>query len=76
MAKAGAKKARTSKTTSPNGSQTATAVTASAQPINITDLQEQIRRRAYELYEQRGRQHGFDAEDWFQAESEMRSRTA
>ena len=28
------------------------------------DLQEQISRRAYELYEQRGRDDGHETEDW------------
>jgi hypothetical protein len=36
-----------------------------------SDLQEKIRRRAYELYEQRGREDGHDLDDWFQAESEI-----
>jgi len=35
------------------------------------DLQEQIERRAYELFEQRGRIHGFDIDDWLQAENEV-----
>ncbi len=35
------------------------------------ELQEQIRRRAYELYEQRGRNDGHELEDWLQAESEV-----
>jgi len=35
------------------------------------DLQEQIRRRAYKLYEQRGRDHGHDLADWLQGESEV-----
>ncbi len=30
-----------------------------------------IQRRAYELYEQRGRQPGHDVEDWLQAEREI-----
>jgi hypothetical protein len=34
---------------------------------------EQIQRRAYELYEQRGRQDGHQLEDWFQAEQDLRS---
>jgi len=32
---------------------------------------EQIRRRAYELFEQRGRQEGFHDEDWSRAEAEV-----
>ena len=35
---------------------------------NILGLVEQ---RAYELFENRGREHGHDNEDWFQAESEV-----
>jgi hypothetical protein len=35
------------------------------------DLQEQVRRRAYELYEQRGREDGHELDDWLQAESEV-----
>jgi len=33
--------------------------------------QEPIRRRAFELYEQRGREEGHDLDDWLQAESEF-----
>jgi hypothetical protein len=32
---------------------------------------EEIRRRAYELYEARGRGDGHDLEDWLQAEAEI-----
>jgi hypothetical protein len=34
-----------------------------------------IARRAYHLYEARGREHGRDSEDWFQAEYELRGVT-
>ena len=37
------------------------------------NVEEQIRRRAYELYEARGREDGHDFEDWQQAEAEIRS---
>ena len=37
------------------------------------DIQEQIRLRAYALYEQRGRE-GFELEDWLKAESELTQR--
>ena len=40
------------------------------------ELQEQIRRRAYKLYEERGRYDGHDLEDWLQAESEMTKQKA
>jgi hypothetical protein len=50
----------------------------------ISELQEfeleyQIRRRAYELYEERGREDGHELEDWLRAEEEItgkKTRTA
>ncbi len=33
--------------------------------------EEYIRLRAYQLYEQRGRQDGHDLEDWLEAEAEI-----
>lgn len=41
---------------------------------SFESLDEQIRQRAYELYEQRGRYDGFADEDWLRAEAEVRSR--
>ena len=35
-------------------------------------LEEQIRRRAYELYIRRGNQSGSEFDDWLQAEEEIR----
>jgi hypothetical protein len=40
-------------------------------PINIED---EIRRRAYELYQQRGANSGGEAQDWLAAEREVRTR--
>ncbi len=42
-------------------------------PRNPADakIEEEIRIRAYELFEQRGRQQGFHDEDWAQAEAEV-----
>lgn len=34
------------------------------------ELQDQIRARAYQLYEQRGRDDGHDLDDWLKAEAE------
>jgi hypothetical protein len=34
-------------------------------------IEEQIRRRAYELYEARGKQDGQELDDWLQAEAEI-----
>lgn len=43
---------------------------------SAVDLEGQIRRRAYELYERRGREAGHETEDWLQAEAELaRERT-
>jgi len=39
-------------------------------------VEEQIRRRAYELYEARGREEGHDLEDWLTAEAEITTRTS
>jgi hypothetical protein len=39
------------------------------------DQEEQIRYRAYELYEERGREGGHDIEDWLAAEAEIIGRT-
>jgi hypothetical protein len=39
-----------------------------------TDLEVEIRRRAYELYEQRGYTPGHENEDWLVAEQEILSR--
>ena len=41
----------------------------SAQHSNVEEL---IRTRAYELFEQRGRAHGHAHEDWLRAEAEVR----
>ena len=35
------------------------------------DVKERVSRRAYELYEARGREDGHDVEDWLRAESEL-----
>jgi len=40
-------------------------------PDPITPSHEQIRQRAYELYELRGRQDGFSEQDWLEAEQQI-----
>lgn len=40
---------------------------------NSPELEQQIRTRAYELYEERGRTDGHDMNDWLRAESEITS---
>ena len=41
------------------------------QKETLEALQERIRIRAYQLYEQRGRQDGHELDDWVQAEREV-----
>lgn len=43
-------------------------------PGQDVPMREQIARRAYEIYEQRGREDGRDMEDWLAAEGELRNR--
>ncbi|MBZ5724307.1 MAG: DUF2934 domain-containing protein [Acidobacteriia bacterium] len=43
-----------------------------AQQREALPLEEQIRRRAHELYVERGNQSGSEMEDWLQAEQEIR----
>jgi hypothetical protein len=40
----------------------------------VEPTQEQIRQRAYEIFEERGRVHGRDTEDWLGAEQQLRTR--
>jgi hypothetical protein len=45
-----------------------------ASPVDVQEqlVQEQIRVRAYQLYEERGKIDGHELEDWLQAEAELR----
>lgn len=42
--------------------------------VTPIDVQEEIRQRAYELFETRGGTEGRELEDWLQAEEEIRRR--
>ncbi len=44
-----------------------------AKPAKTLPMEEQIRSRAYELYVDCGNQSGSEADDWLQAEEEVRS---
>jgi hypothetical protein len=46
-------------------------ITNPAARIRTPELEEQIRVRAHEIYEQRGRDEGHDIDDWLQAEAEL-----
>ncbi|MGA3125583.1 MAG: DUF2934 domain-containing protein [Candidatus Korobacteraceae bacterium] len=50
-----------------------TAPVQKAQPSHA-EMYEEIRRRAYELYRQRGGQHGSHEADWHRAEAEIRAK--
>ncbi len=43
----------------------------SLKPVHSGDIEEQIRRHAYELYEQCGKVDGFALDDWLAAEREI-----
>jgi Protein of unknown function (DUF2934) len=43
---------------------------------STSELQGQVRRRAYELYEQRGSNDGHGVSDWLEAESEVAEKKA
>ena len=47
---------------------------ATAAPVEMvpaTNIEEAIRLRAYKIYEQRGREHGHDLDDWMTAKAEI-----
>jgi hypothetical protein len=45
-----------------------------AKQVTRTPTAEEIQLRAYELYVERGGIHGFDTDDWLQAERELSAR--
>jgi hypothetical protein len=66
-----------------NGNSTAKKITPITQGITqqeskkvsaATNLEDEIRRRAYELFEERGRISGYEHEDWLAAEREIMAR--
>jgi len=40
------------------------------------NVDEAVRVRAYQLFEQRGRVHGYDVDDWFRAKAEVSHHSA
>jgi hypothetical protein len=44
---------------------------SSVEPLVSGPTHDEIARRAYQLFEERGREPGHDWEDWFQAEREL-----
>ena len=51
-------------------------VKAENQTEPTPEMLEQIRARAHELFEQRGREEGHDLDDWLQAEAEVTQESA
>ena len=50
-------------------------IPASGHTAAEENREEEIRRRAYELYEERGHEDGHDVEDWLRAEAEITGRS-
>jgi Protein of unknown function (DUF2934) len=48
----------------------------SDEPTVLIPIEQKIQQRAYELYEQRGRNDGHDLDDWLQAEREIKGTQA
>lgn len=79
-----AKRARTTKKSTKTEAALKPVASTTSELTTVTtrtvDLQDAIRERAYEIYEERGGQHGADLEDWVRAEREVierfRGRTA
>ncbi|MFB3812889.1 MAG: DUF2934 domain-containing protein [Terriglobales bacterium] len=69
-----AKKARTTTSKKKAAAPANGNATAPAKVTNPVNLEEAIRARAYQLFEERGYQHGRDTEDWLRAESEILAR--
>ena len=74
---------RTTRTKKSNGNGSGVENTSNTTPNvetttkrSTTNVEEMIRRRAYELFQQSGARHGQDQEHWFRAESEIRSKSA
>ena len=50
-----------------------TSTTQKTQNQTTPELEQAIRLRAYQLFEQRGREDGHDLDDWLQAQTELTS---
>ncbi|HUR62582.1 MAG TPA: DUF2934 domain-containing protein [Candidatus Thermoplasmatota archaeon] len=65
---------RLSTTTTTSKPASTNAVTAVARPRKGAPSEDEIRARAYAIFQARGAQPGREAEDWAQAERELRAR--
>jgi hypothetical protein len=73
-------KAKTPRTIKPKAEkkvlQMPEASNGNGQQFSTLELESEIRVRAYEIYAQRGYTNGCEAEDWFEAEREVKARHA
>jgi hypothetical protein len=58
----------------PKARKTKTASTTASAPPSPEPSVDEIRRRAYERYQERGGNHGRHFDDWLEAEKELRSK--
>ena len=65
------RKVSSSKTTSPKKKRVNAPTEAESQHRYFEDLGSRLAKRAYELYVQRGQEHGHDIEDWLEAERQI-----
>ena len=65
------RKVSASKTTSPKKKRVNAPTEAESQHRYFEDLGSRLAKRAYELYVQRGQEHGHDIEDWLEAERQI-----
>jgi len=42
--------------------------------VELSDYLENVKKRAYEIFQKRGSSHGSDFEDWLKAEKEIKQR--
>jgi len=64
------------RSTSAVGAPPPDAIGGQAGVLGSEPTEDDIRRRAYERYLERGGEHGLDFEDWLAAERDLRSRTS
>jgi hypothetical protein len=71
MKMTGRKTVKGEKTSAPKAVKAGGKTKATVSAAKAAPSHEEIAARAYELYLARGSEHGHDAEDWAQAESEL-----
>jgi len=75
-AKKTAKKAAPKKKAAKNAAAAKTEATAprTTPKIDLRTYVNELNRRAYEIFQQKGSSHGHDWDDWFQAEKEVKKK--